>query len=80
MTRTTTELTPPSPSFRTTPAGERLATTYDLTRNRPHMQWIFSGIGFETRSLRLRNQDLTTRPPRPDPQRPFQNDYSNSTL
>ncbi|GBN68560.1 hypothetical protein AVEN_114854-1 [Araneus ventricosus] len=35
MTRTTAELAPPSPSFRTTPAGGRLAVTYDLTCNRP---------------------------------------------
>ncbi|GBO40477.1 hypothetical protein AVEN_130492-1 [Araneus ventricosus] len=35
MTRTTPELTPPSPSFRATPAGGRLATMYDLECNGP---------------------------------------------
>ncbi|GBN01074.1 hypothetical protein AVEN_3627-1 [Araneus ventricosus] len=34
MTRTTPDLTPPSPNFRTTPTGGRLATTYDLRCNR----------------------------------------------
>ncbi|GBM58205.1 hypothetical protein AVEN_196709-1 [Araneus ventricosus] len=28
------------------PAGGRLVTTYDLTRNRLHTRWIFNGIGF----------------------------------
>ncbi|GBN68712.1 hypothetical protein AVEN_170980-1 [Araneus ventricosus] len=46
MTRTTPELAPPSPNFRATPAGGRLATTYDLACNRPHTRRIFSGIGF----------------------------------
>ncbi|GBN72698.1 hypothetical protein AVEN_122007-1, partial [Araneus ventricosus] len=32
----------------TTPAGERLAPTYDLTCNRPNTRRIFSGIGFRT--------------------------------
>ncbi|GBM34710.1 hypothetical protein AVEN_191857-1 [Araneus ventricosus] len=44
MTRTTPELAPPSPNFRATPAGGRLATTYDLACNRPHTRRIFSGI------------------------------------
>ncbi|GBM43431.1 hypothetical protein AVEN_18602-1 [Araneus ventricosus] len=48
MTMATLELAPLSPNFRTTPAGGRLATTYDLTCNRPHAWWIFSGIGFRT--------------------------------
>ncbi|GBN64888.1 hypothetical protein AVEN_7508-1 [Araneus ventricosus] len=48
MTRTTTELAPPSPNFRATPTGGRLATTYDLACNRPHTRRIFSGIGFRT--------------------------------
>ncbi|GBM76900.1 hypothetical protein AVEN_153129-1 [Araneus ventricosus] len=48
MTRTTPELAPPSPNFRATPAGGRLATTYDLACNRPHTRRIFSGIGFRT--------------------------------
>ncbi|GBN21612.1 hypothetical protein AVEN_254283-1 [Araneus ventricosus] len=48
MTRTTPELAPPSPNFRTTPTGGRLATTYDLACNRPHTRRIFSGIGFRT--------------------------------
>ncbi|GBO12544.1 hypothetical protein AVEN_131854-1 [Araneus ventricosus] len=46
MTRTTPELAPPSPNFRATPVGGRLATTYDLACNRPHTRRIFSGIGF----------------------------------
>ncbi|GBM78740.1 Calcium and integrin-binding family member 3 [Araneus ventricosus] len=46
MTRTTPELAPPSPSFRATPTGGRLATTYDLACNRPHARRIFGGIGF----------------------------------
>ncbi|GBL98552.1 hypothetical protein AVEN_111660-1 [Araneus ventricosus] len=65
MTRTTSELAPPSPNFRATPTGGRLATTYDLACNRPHTRRIFSGIGFRTCDLRSRGRDLTTRPPRP---------------
>ncbi|GBO17120.1 hypothetical protein AVEN_69860-1 [Araneus ventricosus] len=48
MTRTTPELAPPSPNFRATPTGGRLATTCDLACNRPHARPIFSGIGFRT--------------------------------
>ncbi|GBO04014.1 hypothetical protein AVEN_114486-1, partial [Araneus ventricosus] len=48
MTRTTPELAPPSPSFRATPTGGRLATTYGVACNRPHTRRIFSGIGFRT--------------------------------
>ncbi|GBM35316.1 hypothetical protein AVEN_195823-1 [Araneus ventricosus] len=48
MTRTTPELAPPSPNFRATPTGGRLATTYDSACNRPHTRRIFSGIGFRT--------------------------------
>ncbi|GBN70294.1 hypothetical protein AVEN_249713-1 [Araneus ventricosus] len=36
----------PSPKFNATPAGGRLATTYDLACSRSHTRWIFSGIGF----------------------------------
>ncbi|GBN70580.1 hypothetical protein AVEN_58891-1 [Araneus ventricosus] len=50
MTRKTPELGTPSPSFHATPTCGRLATTYDLACNRPHIRWIFSGIGFRTRS------------------------------
>ncbi|GBN55509.1 hypothetical protein AVEN_119255-1 [Araneus ventricosus] len=43
MPRTTPELTPPSPNFRTTPAGGRLTPTYDLACSRPkyttELQW-----------------------------------------
>ncbi|GBN70497.1 hypothetical protein AVEN_256454-1 [Araneus ventricosus] len=46
--RTTSELAIPSPNFHATPTGGRLATTYDLTCNRPHTQRIFSEIGFRT--------------------------------
>ncbi|GBN37806.1 hypothetical protein AVEN_102210-1 [Araneus ventricosus] len=38
----------PSPNFRTTPAGECLATTCDLACNRPHTRWILIGIGFRS--------------------------------
>ncbi|GBN71404.1 hypothetical protein AVEN_90135-1 [Araneus ventricosus] len=48
MTRTTPELAPFSPNFHATPTGGRLATTYDLTCNRPHTRRIFSGIGSRT--------------------------------
>ncbi|GBM09915.1 hypothetical protein AVEN_86803-1 [Araneus ventricosus] len=49
MTRTTPELAPPlSPNFHATPTGGRLATTYDLTCNRPHTRRNFGGIGFRT--------------------------------
>ncbi|GBN85592.1 hypothetical protein AVEN_217708-1 [Araneus ventricosus] len=65
MTRTTPELAPPSPNFRATPTGGRLATTYDLACNRPHTRRIFSGIGFRTCDPPVRGRDLTTRPPRP---------------
>ncbi|GBM23440.1 hypothetical protein AVEN_181563-1 [Araneus ventricosus] len=50
----------PSPNFHATPTGGRLATTYDLTCNRPHTRRIFSGIGFRTWN-----------PPAPKP-RPYQ--------
>ncbi|GBO24501.1 hypothetical protein AVEN_145064-1 [Araneus ventricosus] len=36
----------PSPNFHATPAGGRLATTYDLMCSRPHARRIFGGIGF----------------------------------
>ncbi|GBM89006.1 hypothetical protein AVEN_51210-1 [Araneus ventricosus] len=62
MTRTTPELAPPSPNFRATPTGGRLATTYDLACNRPHTRRIFSGIGFRTCDPPT---EVTTRPPRP---------------
>ncbi|GBN61250.1 hypothetical protein AVEN_128969-1 [Araneus ventricosus] len=48
MTRTTPELAPTFPNFHATPTGGRMATTYDLTCNRPHTRRIFSGIGFRT--------------------------------
>ncbi|GBM16885.1 hypothetical protein AVEN_186423-1 [Araneus ventricosus] len=38
----------PSPKFRATPTGGRLATTYDLVCNRPHTRRMFSGIRFGT--------------------------------
>ncbi|GBL95929.1 hypothetical protein AVEN_227154-1 [Araneus ventricosus] len=38
----------PSPSFRATSAGGRLATAYDLACSGPHTRWIFSGMGFRT--------------------------------
>ncbi|GBO23902.1 hypothetical protein AVEN_200714-1, partial [Araneus ventricosus] len=36
----------PSPGFRATPAGGRLATKRDVASNGSHTQRIFSGIGF----------------------------------
>ncbi|GBO20518.1 hypothetical protein AVEN_91627-1 [Araneus ventricosus] len=48
MTRMTSGLAPPSPSFRVTLTGRRLVTMYDLARSRPHTRRIFSGIGFRT--------------------------------
>ncbi|GBO03301.1 hypothetical protein AVEN_67688-1 [Araneus ventricosus] len=65
MTRTTPELAPPSPNFHATPAGGRLATTYDLACSRPHTRRIFSGIGFRAWNPPPQSRDLTTRPPRP---------------
>ncbi|GBN77198.1 hypothetical protein AVEN_220542-1 [Araneus ventricosus] len=59
MTRTTTELAPPSPSFRTTPTAGSLATKHDLGCSGPHTRRIFGGIGFRTWS-----------PPAPKP-RPY---------
>ncbi|GBN85898.1 hypothetical protein AVEN_248868-1 [Araneus ventricosus] len=48
--------------------GGRLATTYDLTCNRPHTQQVYNGIGFgfEPGIPWPQSRDLTTRPPRPD--------------
>ncbi|GBM40258.1 hypothetical protein AVEN_201152-1 [Araneus ventricosus] len=51
--------------FCTTPAGGRLAPTYDLSCNRPNTRRIFGGIGFRTWNTPALNPDLTTRPPRP---------------
>ncbi|GBN04266.1 hypothetical protein AVEN_264495-1, partial [Araneus ventricosus] len=65
MTRTTPELAPPSPNFRATPTGGRLATTYDLACNRPHTSGSSVESGLEPATLRSRGRDLTTRPPRP---------------
>ncbi|GBM24502.1 hypothetical protein AVEN_254016-1 [Araneus ventricosus] len=48
MTRTTPELAPPLQRSTPTKKGERLATAYDLTCNRPHTRRIFSGIWFRT--------------------------------
>ncbi|GBN74549.1 hypothetical protein AVEN_153219-1 [Araneus ventricosus] len=49
---TTPELALPSPSFRATPTGGRLATTYDLTCNRPHKGGSSVESGFEPATLR----------------------------
>ncbi|GBM78389.1 hypothetical protein AVEN_86067-1 [Araneus ventricosus] len=62
MTRTTPDLPLLSPNFRATPKGGRLVTTYELICNRPHTLRNFSGIGFQTWTLRLQSQDLPTRP------------------
>ncbi|GBM83422.1 hypothetical protein AVEN_14071-1 [Araneus ventricosus] len=64
MTRTTPELEPPSPNFRSTPTGGRLASRYDLARIA-----IRGGSsvesGFEPATLRSGDRDLATRPTRP---------------
>ncbi|GBN31964.1 hypothetical protein AVEN_265879-1 [Araneus ventricosus] len=64
MTRATPRLPTPSPNFRATPTGGRLATTYDLASNSPHTRRIFMESGLGPATLRSRVQDLTTRPPR----------------
>ncbi|GBM29902.1 hypothetical protein AVEN_246462-1 [Araneus ventricosus] len=48
VTRTTLELAPPYPNFRSTPAGGRLATAYGLACARPYTWRMFNGIGFRT--------------------------------
>ncbi|GBM64899.1 hypothetical protein AVEN_30284-1 [Araneus ventricosus] len=58
MTRTIPELVLPSPNFHATPTGGRLATRYDLTRNKPHTRASSVELGSQS-------QDLTTEPPRP---------------
>ncbi|GBM81582.1 hypothetical protein AVEN_82168-1 [Araneus ventricosus] len=68
MTRVAPELATPSSSFRATPTGGRLATTYDLACGGPHARRIFCGIGsleFEPATLRSRGRGLTSRPPQP---------------
>ncbi|GBM45445.1 hypothetical protein AVEN_167911-1 [Araneus ventricosus] len=63
MTRTTPELATTSPGFRSTPAGGRLTSTYDLACSR-----LYTGSsvesGFEPATFQSRGRDLTTRPPR----------------
>ncbi|GBM21207.1 hypothetical protein AVEN_265813-1 [Araneus ventricosus] len=52
MTRTTPELAPPSPNFRTTPTGGCLEFSHDLACNRPHIQGGSSvKSGFEPGAL-----------------------------
>ncbi|GBO28602.1 hypothetical protein AVEN_99700-1 [Araneus ventricosus] len=63
----------PSPSFRTSPMGGRLVTTYNLTCSRPHTRRIFIGIGFRT--LRNRSRYLTTKPLKPSINREHAIDY-----
>ncbi|GBN05958.1 hypothetical protein AVEN_215372-1 [Araneus ventricosus] len=65
MTKATPELAPPSPTFRATPTGGRLAATYDLACNRQHTRRIFSGIRFRTCGPPVPRSRLNTRPPRP---------------
>ncbi|GBL79229.1 hypothetical protein AVEN_64157-1 [Araneus ventricosus] len=48
MTRTTPGLAPPLQTSTPHPMGGRLATTYDLACNRPHIRRIFCGIGSRT--------------------------------
>ncbi|GBM07264.1 hypothetical protein AVEN_187831-1 [Araneus ventricosus] len=65
MTRTTPELATPSLNFHATPAGGRLATTYEIMCNRPQHGGSSVESGFEPGTLRPQSRDLTTRPPRP---------------
>ncbi|GBM47251.1 hypothetical protein AVEN_136845-1 [Araneus ventricosus] len=48
MTGATPEQASPSPNFRISPTGGRLATTYDLKCNRPNTRRVFREIGFRT--------------------------------
>ncbi|GBM47301.1 hypothetical protein AVEN_172244-1 [Araneus ventricosus] len=59
MTRTTPELAPPSPTFRTTPAGGQERATG------PIHDGSSVESGFESGTLRPRSRHLTTRPLRP---------------
>ncbi|GBM23046.1 hypothetical protein AVEN_67026-1 [Araneus ventricosus] len=54
----------PSRNFHAIPTGGRLATSYDLTCNKPHTRRIFGGTGFEPGALRPQSRGLATRPPR----------------
>ncbi|GBO33244.1 hypothetical protein AVEN_258333-1 [Araneus ventricosus] len=65
MTRATAELAHRSPSFHATPMGGRLATTYDLPRNRPIHGGSSVESGFEPGTFRPQSPDLATMPPRP---------------
>ncbi|GBN30194.1 hypothetical protein AVEN_124322-1 [Araneus ventricosus] len=66
MTRTTPGLAPPSPNFRATPTGGRLATAPCMGRATGPIHGGSSvESGFEPATLRSRGRDLTTRPPRP---------------
>ncbi|GBL80424.1 hypothetical protein AVEN_92320-1 [Araneus ventricosus] len=71
MTRTTPELGPSSPNFRTAPAGGRL--THDIfSVHQAHKQnGSLVELGFEPRALQLRGRDLTSRPPRLFPARSY---------
>ncbi|GBN79610.1 hypothetical protein AVEN_86687-1 [Araneus ventricosus] len=60
MTRTTHELVPSSPSFRTTLAGGRIQLVVQQAET--HSGYSVEA-GFEPGALRLRSRDLTTRSP-----------------
>ncbi|GBN70401.1 hypothetical protein AVEN_216371-1 [Araneus ventricosus] len=57
MWRTTPELASPSPNFHATPMGGHLATTYDLTCNRPIHGGSSVESGFEPGALRRQSSD-----------------------
>ncbi|GBM78685.1 hypothetical protein AVEN_244358-1 [Araneus ventricosus] len=56
MMKPTPELASPSPNFVTTLLEGRLDAMYDLTCNRSHSRWNFSGIGFRMEVWRGRCQ------------------------
>ncbi|GBL85091.1 hypothetical protein AVEN_221317-1 [Araneus ventricosus] len=66
MTAITRELAPPSPSFRSTPAGESLAHAIGFSVCEAHIHGGSSvKSGFDPGTFWPRNRDLNTMPPRP---------------
>ncbi|GBN39718.1 hypothetical protein AVEN_262260-1 [Araneus ventricosus] len=63
MTRTTPDLTPPSPNTRNTSAGESMTHVMIFSVHEVHMLGGSSTeSGFEPGTIRFRRRDLTTRP------------------
>ncbi|GBN88974.1 hypothetical protein AVEN_88073-1 [Araneus ventricosus] len=63
MTRTTPDLTPPSPNIRNTSAGESMTRVIMFSVHKVHMLGGSSTkSGFEPGAIRFRRRDLTTRP------------------